>query len=1092
MERASAPVVLPVLEERFPVLLARALHCHPDFASHYQFQPLVVLLEIEQWDTYAAEKAYRSLQTEEKQATAVYAFVSQMDAWRKRLEYACLGRESIRLLKDLSGQIATNISPLFSTFVRLYGRYLKAHPDRIWFVRQKEAKEEGTTEEFPRRFYFLLLSSIRLLQSKCEEYREEICASGRMDPSLALLTAFLHNYSELASSFNVRWQSLPQFYIREILGMSPRKETLGTTWFSFEKSAGGSGRIVPKDTYLEAEAGEEVPGYRLLSDLQLTDMKSERAEMIVAEKNNERYPEAALGYVTAVVRGTVPSDAYTPAPVGLCIHSSMLLLCEGRREVSILFRLTSESLAMMEAAVAKVAAVQEISQDETLFKMLYDAFHLEVSTQDGLRSVDSFRLHWQRGEGLRLTFRLHEDFPALLPAGEDVYPSLRLLMNPAAWLFPYSWAREIVIKSVLLRVTVQGVRRMQIYNELGRVDVGQAFIPFGVSGEKGSWLAFGSYEMACKPVREVGLTVHWQHLPACRGGLKEYYEAYGADIDNRSFRVRIDRLKNREWKPLADTDSVCLFRTSAGSVPEKESRLVDKTEIRFNLSETTTLGWGQADRFQLGEVRSGFYRLVLDAPEMGLGTYEYRRLFAEVMMYNSHARRKRPLPESPLSLLVDAPQLDYSAEEECFFSVGSVPSIHFSYIRPLSAVSGTLPDTAGPIALIDGPEDEGNLMIGIVGAVGENLIRMYLDLELSWQEIDHACLPRTDWYYKDGAKWLSLDPANVLLDNTDGLMHSGAVILQLPFCVTPEMIDAEGLFWISVAVHSYWRNCSAVRGIHLNVAEVVPVSVTEEKRSVPGLLSCCRIAPLTGSRVAEGDLEMRTRMSERISHRRRLLLSHEYEQMTLQEFPEIAKVKCLTGTDAKGQNRHTVVTLAVIACRRSESYPLCTDELLCRIEGRLRLYASPFVDIDAINPVYEEVTVFCGVSLKTGEAAGTAMQEVRQGLRHCIAPWERGRGTPVFGTSFSIRDMQSCVKESGRIATIHGLKLVHVIRDNDGLYSIRQYLSGGEGEQVIAPSVPWAILVPASVQYVKVVNASEWRREVEFGDLEVENTFVIK
>lgn len=1035
LERASAPVVLPVLEERFPVLLARALHCHHGFASLYQFQPLVVLLEIEQWDTYAAEEAYRSLRTEEEQATAAYALVSQMDAWRKRLEYACLGREPIRLLKDLSGQIATNISPLFSTFVRLYGRYLQAHPDRIWFVRQKEANEEGTTDEFPRRFYLLLLSAIRLLQSRREEHRAEICASRRMDPSLALLTAFLHNYSELASSFNVRWQSLPQFYMREMLGMRPRKETLETTWLS-----------------------------------QPTDMKPERAEMIVVEKNNERYPEAALGYVTAVLRSAVPVDVYTSAPVGLCIHSSMLLLCEGRREVSILFRLTSQSLAMMEDAVAKVAAVQEISPDETLFKMLYDAFHLEVSTQDGLRSVDSFRLHWQRGEGLRLTFRLHEDFPALLPAGVDVYPSLRLLMNPAAWLFPYSWARKIVIKSVLLRVTVQGVRRMQIYNELGRVDAGQAFTPFGVSGEKGSWLAFGSYEMACKPVREVGITIHWQHLPACRGGLKEYYEAYGADLDNRSFRVRIDRLKNREWKPLADTDSACLFRTSAGSVPEKESRLVDKTEIRFHLSETTTLGWGQADRFQLGEVRSGFYRLVLDAPEMGLGTHEYRRLFAEVMMYNSHARRKRPLPESPLSLLVDAPQLDYSAEEECFFSVGSVPGIHFSYIRPLSAGAGTLPDTSGPIALIDGPEDEGNLMIGIAGAVGESQIRMYLDLEQSWREIDHACLPRTDWYYRDGVRWLPLDPANVLLDNTGGLMHSGAVILRLPFCVIPELTDAEGLFWISVAVRCHWRNCSAVRDIHFNVAEVVAAAVAEE----------------------EGDLEMRTRMSERISHRRRLLLSHEYEQMTLQEFPEIAKVKCLAGTDAKGQNRHTVVTLAVVACRRSEPYPLCTDELLCRIEGRLRLYASPFVDIDAINPVYEEVTVFCGVSLKTGEAAGTAIQEVRQGLRRCIAPWERGRGTPVFGTSFSMRDMQSCVKESGRIATIHGLKLVHVIRDNDGLYSIRQYLSGGGGEQVIAPSVPWAILVPASVQYVKVVTASEWRCEVEFGDLEVGNTFVIK
>ncbi|MCD8184808.1 MAG: hypothetical protein LUE99_19020 [Bacteroides sp.] len=92
------------------------------------------------------------------------------------------------------------------------------------------------TDDFPRRLYLLLLSSIRLLQSKRELYREEIYSSGTMDPSLALIVAFLHNYRDIAVNFNARWQQLPMFYLDKILKVSRRKQLAGTTWLAFESS----------------------------------------------------------------------------------------------------------------------------------------------------------------------------------------------------------------------------------------------------------------------------------------------------------------------------------------------------------------------------------------------------------------------------------------------------------------------------------------------------------------------------------------------------------------------------------------------------------------------------------------------------------------------------------------------------------------------------------------------------------------------------------------------------------------------------------------------------------------------------------------
>lgn len=1091
LERALAPVTLAVLEERFPILLARALS-QSDFSSIYKFQPLVVLLEIELFDTDAAEKTFMEYSIAEKFIPAVYELTSQMDDWCRRLEYACLSGKQLTLLKDLSGQIATNISPMFSTFYKQYGNYPGEPPRQIWLVAGKRSREEIKSDDFSRRFYLLLLASVRLLQSKCELYREEIYSSGKMDPSLAVIVAFLHNYGEIAGSFNMRWRALPMFYLNEILKAVRKKQFDGITWLSFESTPVGTGTVLHRDTYLKADKDKLASGYKLLSDVRLTQMSLAEMVVVVVEKNKERYPEAALEYVTAVKQRVVPNKTYSSVPIGFCLHSAMLLLGEGKREVNVLFSLTSDSLIFMDDTIAQVARIQEISRDEALFKMLHDAFYLWVSTSEGWQSVENFYLRFEEGEGLRLVFRLDEDFPSVSSLEGELEPSMRLLVNSTAWLFPYSWARKMYIKSVKINVSVQGLRHFQVYNDLGSIDIHQAFSPFGTAGEKGAWFAFGCYEMACKAVKTVDFNFNWQHLPTCNGGLEEYYKTYNKSIDNRSFKGRIDQLRSRGWKPLADSDLLYLFRTSPESVPQKDEPLVEHVEMHFSVSENSVLPLGMADKFHLSNVRSGFYRLMLTEPDMGFGMYEYHRLFAETMMYNSRARRKKPLPEVPLSLSMDTSQLGYVAEEECFFNVGNTSEIRFSHIRPLSNQNNSYSDNSHPIAMLDGPEDEGNLLIGIKGAIGENLIRMYLEMELLQREIDHDFLPHTDWYYRDASCWVQMDAVNVLRDDTGGLMHSGAVVLQLPFCVTPEMTDSEEIFWLCVGVHSHLDNCSTLRSIYLNVAEVKPEMTEGVKLSVPGLVGYKRIAPLVGTRSEEDIAEVRTRMSERVAHRNRLLLSDEYEQMVLQEFPDIVKVKCFPGMDAKRQNRSSLVTLAVIHTRSGDTYPLCTDELLCRVEEHLRQYTSPFVKVDVINPVYEEVTVFCGVSLKVGEAAGTAIQEVHEGLRDCIAPWNKIGETPVFGYSFSMRDLQSRIKESKGVSTIHGIKLLQVVFEDGGRYDLREYISTDEEELVIAPSVPWAILVPASRHYVKLVSEGEWRKEIEIGDFEIDNTFVIK
>lgn len=991
-----------------------------------------------------------------------------LQEWRKRLEYACLETPSLGLLQDIRGQIDLHI-----------------HPVQVALRVQPEDKSVW------RRFHLLLQDVVRWLQSRKEIYLMEICTSGRMDPSLALLVAFLYNYVGIVSPFNQRWERLQDFYLKDILKGIARKRKPLSTWLSFEKSPAVTSVLLQRNMYFKGEKDENIAGYKLLSDMCVTGMKVAGVSIIRVEKKSDRYPEAALGYVTSVLQSTLKDRTYRPEPIGLRIHSMLLLLGEGEREVSVWFALNRESQQRWIGMVDEVAKAQEINFDEAVFKILNDSFLLKVSTSEGDREVDRFHLRWEEGTGLRLTFRLDESFPPVCPEKGESVPALSLLMNTEAWLFPYSWACRLEVRSVRVHVKVNGLREFSLYNELGQVDLHQPFSPFGAQGDKGAWVAFGCYEMALKPVTHVELHFRWLHLPVGNGGLEEHYREYHKGVNNRSFRARTEYLQNREWKRTYGIEEHYLFCTSSASVPVAADAVKEETKIVFEVPEVVLSPLDDITRFRPGEVRSGFYRLVLSAPDMGFGTHEYRRLFAEVMMENSHRRKKRSLPEPPLALQMDAVSLNYTAEEEVQFAVGYHSGIRFSYIRPLSGKVDTTPDITHPITLADGPEDEGNILIGIADAIGENIIRLYIGMELLQREIDHEYLPSVDWYYRDSSRWVKVDPVYVLRDDTGGLMHSGAVIIQFPFSISPEMTDTEGVFWICAGIHSNLCNCSVLRNVSLNVAEAAWTAEEEMEKSVPGLLSYRRVGLLDTTASEESETEMKARLSERIAHRQRPLLPCEYEQLVLQEFPGLAKVKCLRGIDAKSLNRTTVVTLVAIRNRISEDWPLCTDRLLCGIEAFLRPYTSPFAEIDAINPVYEEVTVFCGVSLKEGQQAGEAISDINRNLCRCIAPWNEGQKEPVLGYSFSIRDLVSCIRENPAVEALHGMKLLQVMGEEEK-FGLKAYTSEQDENQMIAPSVPWGILVPAVRQYVKLIEPGEWCQDIEFGDLEVENTFVIQ
>ena len=235
-------------------------------------------------------------------------------------------------------------------------------------------------------------------------------------------------------------------------------------------------------------------------------------------------------------------------------------------------------------------------------------------------------------------------------------------------------------------------------------------------------------------------------------------------------------------------------------------------------------------------------------------------------------------------------------------------------------------------------------------------------------------------------------------------MNTGLVDILLPSPISEEMLDINGDFWLSAKVSCHTQNCSSIRNVYLNpvkarleIPEEMEALISEElesftglvsfEKSMPGLTDIYQIIPAKGGRLPETPEDMRLQITQEMSHRNRAVLPRDYEQITLAQFPEVEKVLCLPGIDSKAQNRSPIETLVVMQKEKDKKIlPLCEHRLLMRIEDYIGDKTSPFITVDAITPVYEEVTVCCNLRIKPGYPVGDILRQTEARINNCIAP----------------------------------------------------------------------------------------------------------
>lgn len=970
-----------------------------------------------------------------------------------------------------------------------------------------------------------------ILRANYPELRRDIEQAGITDPALASVDSFLHNYSEIASGFNKSWESLPEYYIKHILHIEPLAARPDETWLILKKTENSHDIFIPKHTRFVAGTNEDGTDfcYRSKEAASITRMNLHSVSSVIFRQTELQVGEQTLRYVDTILRKKIDLEDVNSSTVlfdntakrdkdhsfvitGMLIESPMLVLEQGERDVSIEFWLTEQSVLHFEEYVKKITNPQNEYINE-YYRLLEDAFYLEISTEEGWTNISRYELKYIKENGKRflLTFRLDYEFPAPALCGEKhgcvtQMPALRVLINRDAHIFPYTWARQISFEKTVIHCHVRRVSQLELINEQGQQDGSASFCPFGVRGEKGSWLVVGNYEVSIKPLQEMRLHLKWQQVPQEEGGFDTYYKEYGKAIRNDSFQVRTEYLKGKEWITTSEQTS-SLFTTN-----RKTRMIEDDHFILWKLNGNMPVNTFHREKFRYGLPSSGFFRIKLDQPDFGFGYSVYQNLFINNILLRENKEGVKRLNE-PFVPMIDSIELEYKAEETIKKETFGQTQTRIYHINPI-ATQDLQPITDSVYTLVSGRTEEGYLKFAFSEAESYSTIRMYIELIPSHHEFENKDISPLKWFYNNGKQWEPIEEKQVL-DETDNFLNSGSIEIELPIRISNEHLDNQGLFWIYAAFEKNHLNYPSIYGIFTQVIKVeaelsdhpehypgtdpLPAgSIRDSQKNMPGIISIRQ--PRSGGKGVgrESFNSMYFRTSNQLLFRNQPVTPEDYERMVLEKFPQIDKVKCFPGCDTKNNGRKGVVTLAVMQKKKDDTFPLCSYDLLFDIEKEISQYTNPFVLVDAINPVFEEVMLRCYLKLKSGVSTNLFQKEIKRRIANYIAPWIYQNKLPEFGQIMTVAEMRIFLEKQPEVEEVHQLSLIVLMfstqKGSLGNQTVRKLLEFTEEKAhiPIRTSHPWYIRVPAEEHLIYTHLPEEQQENVGIGELKIGSTFIIK
>jgi hypothetical protein len=879
-------------------------------------------------------------------------------------------------------------------------------------------------------------------------------------PHYGLWLAFLRLFAFSQSHLNGMTRRHLDYYYKDILRLCLRQPEPAKAHLLFELAKTVSEHLLPAGTLFRAgkdSAGREAV-YRLDSDFVVNRANVEQLKSLFMPGPDTVDADYHLPYAATVTNSLDGQGAPLPkdhpqwkpfgpgngppnARIGFALADRQLFVRDGSRRIVITVVpeapiLVQQQLSVFKAFLTTAKGWLEIDRPPKLIGCTQPGvgigFMIQLDGEDPPIVPYDPKVH---GAGFSVTepmVRIEFAFQHS-PVAANVGRFGRRRRRPRApgATEVFSLLRNTEIKTISLQVHAQDVHGFTLQNDLGPVDPGKPFLPFGPAPQPGASLILGSSELFSKRLERIALHVQWEKEINATG--------FFLKANPASYTVTAEHLSNSAWHTLQT--ALALFSTSGTG---KVLCLTDLSGVRDTLPQSPK------DQPYSGAAAAGFVRLVLQK-DFGHARYPDQKTVALIVLAQggtwaapSDVNVDSSLPREPYT-----PKLvDFSVS----YCTAAAKPARFFHLAPFGHV-----ETDGNGSLFPRLANEGELYIGIRDLSPPQRV------SLLFQSVPGTANPLKGqsplrWHYLRGNEWVALAEQNVD-DKTNDLTGSGILGLAAPADAdTRHTLLPAGLHWFRMSAQS---DVDAHNDLLLIAAQAATATFMDQGNAADflatplpaGTISKLKTGdqaikkivqpyPSFGGKPLETDPHFYTRASERLRHKDRGVTLWDYERLVLEQFPQVYLVKCVNHTELDRDSANTivadnelkpghvlVVTVPYVGADSAVDplRPYSDKQTQVAIDRFLRRRISPFVQLEVQNAKIEEVQVKFRVAF-TDEIKDVAFykSELNDAIVRFLTPWAHAGGADIsFGGKWHKSAIINFIEEQRYVDYVTDVEMYH-------------------------------------------------------------------
>lgn len=338
------------------------------------------------------------------------------------------------------------------------------------------------------------------------------------------------------------------------------------------------------------------------------------------------------------------------------------------------------------------------------------------------------------------------------------------------------------------------------------------------------------------------------------------------------------------------------------------------------------------------------------------------------------------------------------------------------------------------------------------------------------------------WYFLSGNEWLPVSKNNIISNDTNNLLRSGIIKFLIPDAATTNNTFLnQGLTWLAVELPAGFSVDSVCKfiNVHIQAAQaqfadnnnelshlqngLPPATISKLVNRLPQIKSVTQPYASFGGSLPENDKAFTLRVSERLRHKHRAIDIWDYEHLVMGQFPQVYRVKCLNHTNDDYEVAPGSVRVVVIPDIRNQNsfdpfQPRVSKNILSEITKYLAGLNSMHVDLNTINPDYEEIKLDFKVKFYAGYDENLYAIQLNTDLINYLSPWAFNRNAEI--------DFGGTLYKSVVIRFIEELSYVDYIAD----FKMYFTKTGVADPDILAPENSKAILVSAKQHLIDTKN----------------------